>query len=283
MPKASLETSKSRELTAANVKIYQREVAEFSNYIKILESFFSLNAASEEQMNEFNKFPLNEVIEAGGYLATNSFNKIISKRDLNANFENMDRFKFIFIVAQNWLVERFVKLHDDKTIDYSQSALFHKKKSVTIDAVFGVACQQLIEDKQTLQHLSAEFARKFSIARTAASSLEWQSKYSITELHTSKQTAYFPTDRASLEKVLPKKLFIDCMGIFVPIQQVGVSQTNKVAVSGKKPRKQIQVSDEEDLDEVAEEQGEEGKRKMQPKYPSTSKRPKTKTCTNRLG
>ena len=51
------------------------------------------------------------------------------------------------------------------------------------------------------------------------------------------------------------------MGIFVPIQQVGVSQTNKVAVSGKKPRKQIQVSDEEDLDEVAEEQGEEGKRK----------------------
>ena len=45
MPKASLETSKniqpnSREMTAANVKIYQREVAEFSNYVKILESFF---------------------------------------------------------------------------------------------------------------------------------------------------------------------------------------------------------------------------------------------------
>ena len=115
-------------MTAANVKIYQREVAEFSKYVKILESFFH-NVASAEQMNDFNKFPLNEVTEASGYLATNSFNKIISKRDLNANFENMDRFKFIFIVTQNWLVERFVKLHDDKTIDYSQSALFHKKKS----------------------------------------------------------------------------------------------------------------------------------------------------------
>ena len=36
-------------------------------------------AASAEQMNEFNKFPLNEVTEAGGYLATNSFNKILIK------------------------------------------------------------------------------------------------------------------------------------------------------------------------------------------------------------
>ena len=76
-----------------------------------------------------------------------------------------------------------------------------------------------------MQQLSEEFATKFRIARTAASSLEWQSKYSITELNTSKHTAYFPIDQVSLEKVLPKKLFIDCMGIFVPIQQVGVSQT----------------------------------------------------------
>ena len=80
MPKASLETSKniqpnSREMTAANVKIYQREFAEFSNYVKILESFFH-NAASAEQMNEFNKFPLNELTEAGGYLATNSFKNL---------------------------------------------------------------------------------------------------------------------------------------------------------------------------------------------------------------
>ncbi len=214
MPKASLKTPKNiqREITAANVKIYQREVLEFSKYVKILDSFFH-NAADAEQMNAFNKFPLIELTEPSGYLATNSFNKIISKRDLN-NFENMDRVKLIFITAQNWLVERYVKIHDDKTIDYSQSALFHKKKSVTIDAEFGVACQRLIEDKQALQQLSERFATKFRIARTAASSLEWQSKYSITELHTSKQTAYFPTDRASLEKVLPKKLFIDCMGTF---------------------------------------------------------------------
>jgi hypothetical protein len=60
-------------------------------------------------MNEFNKFPLNELTEAGGYLATNSFNKIISKIDLNTNFENMDRFKLIFIVAQNWLVESKIR------------------------------------------------------------------------------------------------------------------------------------------------------------------------------
>ena len=100
MPKASLKTPKNiqREITAANVKIYQREVLEFSKYVKILDSFFH-NAASAEQRNEFNKFPLNELTEAGGYLATNAFNKIISKRDLNTNFENMDRFKLIFIVA----------------------------------------------------------------------------------------------------------------------------------------------------------------------------------------
>ena len=159
-------------MTAANVKIYQREVAEFSKYVRILESFLH-NAASAEQMNELNKFPLNELTEPSGYLATNSFNKIISKRDLNTNFENMDRFKLIFIVAQNWLVERYVKLHDDKTIPHSQSALFPKKKSVTIDADFGVVCQQLIADKQTLQQLSDDFATKFSIARTDSSSLEW--------------------------------------------------------------------------------------------------------------
>jgi len=278
MPKASLEISKpnSREMTAANVKIYQREVAEFSKYVRILESFFH-NAASAEQMNELNKFPLNELTELSGYLATNSFNKIISKRDLNTNFENMDRFRLIFIVAQNWLVERYVKLHDDKTIPHSQSALFPKKKSVTIDADFGVACQQLIADKQTLQQLSDDFATKFSIARTDSSSLEWQPKYSITELNASKHTAYFPTDRETLEKVLPKKLFIDCMGKFEPIQQEGVNQTSKV-VSGRKSKRQIQVSsDEEDLDEVAEEPVEEGKRKKQQKYPSTTKRPKTKT------
>ena len=136
MPKASLETSKSRELTAANVKIYQREAAEFSTkYIKILESFFH-NAASAEQMNEFNNFPLNELTEPDGYLATNAFNQIISKRDLDTNFVNNDRFKLIFIVAQNWLVERYVKLHDDKTIPHSQKCPVPKKEKTTIDAEF---------------------------------------------------------------------------------------------------------------------------------------------------
>jgi hypothetical protein len=175
-------------------------------------------------MNKFNKFPLNELTEPSGYLATNAFNKINSTRDLNINFQNMDRFNLIFIVAQNWLVERYVKLHDDKTIPHSQSALFPKKKSVTIDADFGVACQQLIADKQTLQQLSDEFATKFRIERTNASSLEWQPKYSITELNTSKHGAYFPTDRVSLEEVLPKKLLIDCMGKLEPIQQEGVTK-----------------------------------------------------------
>ena len=165
MPKASLKTPNNiqREITAANVKIYQREVLEFSKYVKILDSFFH-NAADAEQMNEFNKFPLNDLTEAGGYLVRNSFNQPISRREFN--FENMDRVKLIFITAQNWLVERYVKIHDDKTINYSQSALFHKKKSVTIDAEFGVANQQLIADKQILQELSEDFVKKFGIART---------------------------------------------------------------------------------------------------------------------
>jgi len=72
MPKASLKTPKNiqREITAANVKIYQREVLEFSKYVKILDSFFH-NAADAEQMNAFNKFPLIELTEPSGYLATN--------------------------------------------------------------------------------------------------------------------------------------------------------------------------------------------------------------------
>ena len=268
MPKASLKTPKNiqREITAANVKIYQREVLEFSKYVKILDSFFH-NAADAEQMNAFNKFPLDDLTEAGGYLVRNSFNKPISKRE--NNFENMDRVKLIFITAQNWLVERYVKIHDDKNIAYSQSALFQKKKSVTLYAEFGVPNQQLIADKQILQELSEDFVKKFGIARTNSSSLEWESKYSITEMKTSKHMAYFPIDRVSLEKVLPKKLFIDCMGKFVPIQQEEISQTSKVADSGRKSKKQILVSDEEDSDEVAKVAegqvlGEEGKRKKQP-------------------
>ena len=69
------------------------------------------------------------------------------------------------------------------------------------------------------------------------------------------------------------------MGKFVPIQQEEISQTSKVADSSRKSKKQILVSDEEDSNEVAEvaeEQVlvEEGKRKKQPKYPSTIKRSK---------
>ena len=37
--------------------------------------------------------------------------------------------KFLLILALNWLVARFVKLNDDKEIEYSQSALFRRIKS----------------------------------------------------------------------------------------------------------------------------------------------------------
>jgi hypothetical protein len=43
-------------------------------------------------MNDaFNKFPLDDLTVAGGYLVRNSFNKPISRRE--NNFENMDRVK----------------------------------------------------------------------------------------------------------------------------------------------------------------------------------------------
>jgi hypothetical protein len=63
-------------------------------------------------------------------------------------------------------------------------------EKTTIEAEFGVANQQLIADKQTLQQLSEDFTTKFRIARTAASSLEWQSKYSITELLNTSEHAH---------------------------------------------------------------------------------------------
>ena len=67
----------------------------------------------------------------------------------------MDRFKLKFIVAQNWLVERFVKLHNDKPLS-----------NLRLDRVKGKANPQLARAKmivnvfqKTLTHTTENTSR----------------------------------------------------------------------------------------------------------------------------
>jgi hypothetical protein len=52
---------------------------------------------------------------------------ILSDQEFTA-IQDIQRTTFLFILALNWLVARFVKFNDDKEIKYSQSALFKRIK-----------------------------------------------------------------------------------------------------------------------------------------------------------
>ena len=80
-------------------------------------------------MNALNKYPLHRLMksESEYFIVTKSMGVILSNQEFTA-IQDIQRTTFLFILALNWLVARFVKLNDDKEIKYSQSALFKQIK-----------------------------------------------------------------------------------------------------------------------------------------------------------
>ncbi len=76
-------------------------------------NLFDLHRITGEEI-----FVVNDQKNGGVRLSYSEYTKI----------QDIDRRKFLFILALDWLVERFVKLNDDKEIEYSQSALFKRIK-----------------------------------------------------------------------------------------------------------------------------------------------------------
>ena len=79
--------------------------------------------------------------------------------------QDIDRLKFLFILALNWLVARFVKINDDQEIEYSQSALFRriKSKEELLCGRLTVVQLQLTEDQKKLQNLQKQFVKQFGV------------------------------------------------------------------------------------------------------------------------
>ena len=108
-------------------------VKEFSEYPSILESFLE-NIDRPKNLKALNKFDLHRLTGEEVFVVAD--NKEGSKKkgvrlsyQACTAIQNIDRRKFLFILALNWLVARFVKINDDPEIEYSQSALFRRIKS----------------------------------------------------------------------------------------------------------------------------------------------------------
>jgi hypothetical protein len=97
------------------------------------------------------------------FVTTHS-HKIISPRDCR-EIKGIERFKFIFILAQNWLAYFFVEIHDSEE-PHSQASLHQhtKKRPKLFDRVY--LCSELInESRKLLRELSDKFVEKFEIPR----------------------------------------------------------------------------------------------------------------------
>jgi hypothetical protein len=190
-----------------------------------------------------------------------------------AKIQDIDRRKFLFILALNWLVARFVKLNDDKEIEYSQSALFRriKRKEELLCGRLSVVQLQLTEDQKKLQNLQKQFVRLYGVGLPAES--DWGKRYSIHDY----ATYFFPVDRKSLEKVIPHCHFVSIMkNLSLPADAVqrAVTFTSSQAASSSTKRK-IATSDDENGSEDDEVE-DMTNQKLQSKGINSVKRQKTK-------
>ena len=103
-------------------------VTEFSEYLSIFESFLE-NIDRPRDERTLNLFDLHRITGQEIFVVNDNQRDIRLSFQACAKIQDMDRRKFLFILALNWLVARFVKLNDDKEIEYSQSALFRRIKS----------------------------------------------------------------------------------------------------------------------------------------------------------
>ena len=99
-------------------------------------------------MNALNKYPLHRLMksESEYFIVTKSMGVILSNQEFTA-IHDIQRTTFLFILALNWLVARFVKLNDDKEIKYSQSALFKQIKE-RVETMCGRLTEYFCRSKQ---------------------------------------------------------------------------------------------------------------------------------------
>ena len=106
-----------------NLRRLEDLVKEFSEYLSILESFLD-NIDRPRNSRLLNKFDLHRL--TGKELFVVADNKEGSRKkgvrlsyQACTEIQDIDRRKFLFILALNWLVARFVKINDDPEIEYS--------------------------------------------------------------------------------------------------------------------------------------------------------------------
>ena len=186
-----------------NLSRLEHLVREFSEYLSILESFLE-NIDRPKNLYALNKFDLHRITGEEVFVVAD--NKEGSRKkgvrlsyQACTEIQDIDRRKFLFILALNWLVARFVKLNDDKEIEYSQNALFRriKSKEELLCGRLSVVQLQLTEDQTKLQELQRKFVRQFGVGLPAES--VWEKRYSIREY----AECLYPVDRTTLEKVDP--------------------------------------------------------------------------------
>jgi hypothetical protein len=173
------------------VKLLEEDTKMFCQYTKTLETFYDIK--DDPRLNEsgggFNSFDLMRFRSCNGpnplpsFVTTHS-HKIISPRDCR-EIKGIERFKFIFILAQNWLAYFFVEIHDTEE-PHSQASLHAhtKKRPKLFDRVY--LCSELInESRKLLRELSDKFVAKFEIPRllTGLNLCKWENAVVIREFN----------------------------------------------------------------------------------------------------
>ena len=223
-----------------NLRELENLVKEFSKYLSILESFYE-NIDRPRDVRLLNKFDLHRLTGEEIFVVTDDIKRVRLSYHACAAIQDIHRRKFLFILALNWLVARFVKLNDDKEIEYSQRALFAriKRKEELLCNRLSVVQLQLTEDQRKLQNLQKHFVKQFGVGQGFES--VWEKKYSLREYG----GYIFPVDRESLEKVDPNCLFIVIMmKLSLPVDAVTFfSSGNREQLSlPQKPGKQRAVT-----------------------------------------
>ena len=158
-------------------------VTEFSEYLSIFESFLE-NIDRPRSLGVLNQFDLHRITGQEIFVVCDDKKGIRLSYSECAEIQDLDRRKFLFILALNWLVARFVKLNDDKEIEYSQSALFLriKRKEELLCGRLTVVQLQLTEDQNKLQKLQKQFVKRFGVGLPVESDWEKNIPYANTQV-----------------------------------------------------------------------------------------------------
>ena len=158
-------------------------VKEFSEYLSTLESFLE-NIDRPRHLRVLNKFDLHRLTGEEIFVVTENKKGVRLSFQACTEIQDIDRRKFLFILALNWLVARFVKINDDQEIEYSQSALFRriKSKEDLLCLRLNVVQVQLTEDQKKLQNLQKQFVKRYGVGLPVESVWEKNILYANTQV-----------------------------------------------------------------------------------------------------